>query len=107
MRSAGLFLGALALATAGCAVAVRPGEPVYDYPAAVEQPPDYSWGWVPWPHRVVEHNFVVEDEHVRITDHHYYPFYRDAHPYLRNDEGTHRGWFKRQDHDRDRDHDRD
>jgi hypothetical protein len=70
------------------------GEAVYGPPAVVAETPGYEFYWGPWPHYEVDHRYVIEDEHVHIRDNHYYPFYETAHPYVHNDQGKHKGWFK-------------
>jgi hypothetical protein len=78
----------------GCAIGVPVGEPVYEPPAVVAEPEVSAWVWWPWPHYDVEHRYVVEDDHVIIHDRHYTPFYRRTQPYIRNDKGRHKGWYK-------------
>ena len=80
----------------GCFVATVPeGEPVYEPPAVVEEPPASVFVWTPWPHYEVEHHYVVEqNEHVIIRDRHYFPTYGHTRPYIRNDQGKHQGWYK-------------
>ena len=82
----------------GCFVAaVPPGEPVYGPPVVVAEPSASVFVWWPVPHYEVEHHYVVENERVIIRDRHYGPFSSRTHPYIRNDRGQHRGWYK---HDR-------
>ena len=94
-------VGALVLGLAsGCAVSG--GRAVVTPPGVVVEPPTvYSWRWAPLPHYDVEHHVVVEHRVVTYTDHHYYPFYDRVHP--PHDHGKHKGWFKHdhEDHDRD------
>ena len=86
----------------GCFVATVPeGEPVYEPPAVVEEPPASVFVWAPWPHYEVEHHYVVENEHIYRVHHHYYPFYDRVHPPCRREHGEHRGWFKHHHHDDD------
>jgi hypothetical protein len=82
--------------TIGCAVTVPPpGEPVYEPPVAVEEPPVSVYVWWPWPHYEVEHHYVVENrDRVVIQDRHYFPTYGRSRRYIRNDAGNHRGWYK-------------
>ena len=89
----------------GCFVATAPppGEPVYEPPAYVEEPPVSVWVWTPWPHYEVEHHYVIEHDHVTIRDRHYFPSYGRTRPYIRNDNGRHRGWYK---HDHEHEHER-
>jgi len=93
------LIGAFGGCLSGCAITatVPPGEVVYEPPAVVEQPPVSVWVWSPWPHYEVEHNYVVENDRVIIRDRHYTPFSARTHPYIRNDQGKHRGWYR---HDR-------
>ena len=81
---------------AGCLVATAPppGTPVYEPPVVVQEPPVETWIWFPWPHYDVEHHYVVENEHVRIYDRHYFPSYGRSRPYIRNDGGRHPGWYR-------------
>jgi hypothetical protein len=90
-------LVSLAWCLGGCAVAVPAGEPVYGPPVAVVEPPAEVFVWFPWPHYDVEHRYVIENERVVIHDRHYTPFYDRTHPYVRNDRGQHRGWYKHRD----------
>jgi hypothetical protein len=87
------LVGAIAWSLGGCAV-YPAGEPVYEPPVAVVEPPVSVWVWAPWPHYEVEHRYVVDDEHVVIHDRHYTPFNARTRPYIRNDNGKHRGWYK-------------
>ena len=61
-------IGVLVAYLGGCAVmaTVPPGEVVYEPPAVVEEPAVSVWAWWPWPHYEVEHNYVVEHDHVII-----------------------------------------
>jgi hypothetical protein len=88
------LIGVFVAYLSGCAVTVPPGEVVYEPPAVVEEPPVSVWVVWPWPHYEVEHNFVVENDHVIIRDRHYFPSYGRARTYIRNDSGRHRGWYK-------------
>ena len=99
MRSHLLRAGLIGIAIwflSGCAVVapVPSGEPVYEPPAVVVEPPAHTWVWWPWPHYEVEHHYVVEHDRVIIRDRHYTPFARSSRPYIRNDHGRHRGWYK-------------
>ena len=88
-------IGVLVAYLSGCAVmATVPGEVVYEPPVVVEEPAVSVWGWWPWPHYDVEHHYVVEHDHVTIQDRHYFPSYGRSRPYIRNDSGRHRGWYK-------------
>ena len=90
---------------AGCTVTVPSGEPIYAPPAVVEEAPAYRWRWF-WPHQEVEHHYVVENDRVVVHENRYYPGYDRSHPYVRQDEGNHRGWYKKQHRDDDHhDHD--
>jgi hypothetical protein len=40
---------------------------------------------------------VIEQERVQIRDHHYYPLHEKADPYVGNDNGKHKGWYKHRD----------
>ena len=93
------FIGVVAWYLSGCAITatVPAGEPVYEPPVVVVEPPAYQWHWWIWPHYDVEHHYVIEQEYVNIRDHHYYPLYEKAHPYVRNDQGKHKGWYKHRD----------
>jgi len=90
------LIGVLVAYLSGCAVmaTVPSGEVVYAPPAVVVEPPVSVWVWWPWPHYEVEHNYVVENDHVIIRDRHYFPFYGRSRAYIRNDSGRHRGWYK-------------
>ena len=90
------LVGALAVYLSGCAItaAVPPGEVVYQPPVAVQEPPVSVWAWTPWPHYEVQHNYVVERDHVTIRDRHYFPSYGHSRRYIRNDNGRHQGWYK-------------
>src|SRR5437660_12053601 len=94
MLRAILIAGVIACLS-GCFVAPVPeGEPVYEPPAAVEEPPVSVFVWTPWPHYEVEHHYVVEHDHVTIRDRHYFPTYGRSRTYIRNDHGKHQGWYK-------------
>jgi hypothetical protein len=90
------IIGVAVSCLSGCLITPGPppGEPVYEPPAVVVEPPVSSWFWVPWPHYEVEHHYVIENEHVYIRDRHYFPSYGNARPYIRNDNGRHTGWYK-------------
>jgi hypothetical protein len=90
------LVGVVVWYLSGCAITatVPSGEPVYEPPAVVVEPPVSIWVWWPVPHYEVEHHYVVEDEHVIIRDRHYFPTYGRSRPYIRNDKGKHRGWYK-------------
>ena len=90
------LVGVLVAYSSGCLVtpAVPAGEAVYEPPVVVEEPAVSVWGFWPWPHYEVEHHYTVEDEHVTIHDRHYFPSYGRARPYIRNDSGKHKGWYK-------------
>ena len=64
------LVGLLVAYLSGCAVTatVPPGEVVYEPPVVVEEPAVSVWAW--WPHYEVEHNYVVENDHVVIRDRH-------------------------------------
>jgi len=91
------LVAALACGASACWVSVPEGEPVYEPPVAVVEPPVSVWVWTPWPHYEVEHRYVVENDRVIIRDRHYTPFYRNTRPYIRKDEGRHRGWYRHRD----------
>lgn len=91
------LIGVVAWYLSGCAITAIPaGEPLYAPPVVVVEPPAYQWHW--WvPHYEVEHHYVIEQEHVQIHDRHYYPLYEKVHPYIKNDNGKHKGWYKHRD----------
>ena len=95
----------VACALGGCTVTVPGGEPVYAPPAVVEEQPVYRWHWYGWPHQEVEHHYVVENDRVVVHENRYYPGYDRSHPYVKNNDGNHKGWYKKQhpNHDHDRD----
>ena len=98
LRGLRLFLVTLlGSAVTGCVVHAPPGEPVYGPPAVVVEPPTYEFSWWVWPHYEVDHHYVIDGDHVRIHDQHYYPGYDETHRYVHNDGGRHRGWFEHQD----------
>ena len=89
------LIAVLIASLTGCFVASVPeGEPVYEPPAAVEEPSTSVFVWAPWPHYEVEHHYVVEHDHVTVRDRHYFPTYGRGRPYIRNDQGKHQGWYK-------------
>ena len=104
MRTYVLRAGAVALimwAFSGCFVAPVPvGAPVYEPPVVVEEPPVATWRWGLWPHYEVEHHYIVDDERVIIRDRHYFPSYGRTRPYIRNDTGKHKGWYRHEDRGR-------
>jgi len=90
-------LTGIVLCLGGCAVAVPSGEPLYEPPAVVVEPSASVFVFFPFPHYEVEHRYVVENERVIIRDRHYTPLHSRTHPYVRNDRGQHRGWYKHRD----------
>ena len=93
------LLSVVAGSLSSCLVATGPpGEPVYAPPAVVVEPPvaEFHWGW--WPHYEVEHHYVVDNERVNIRDRHYFPTYGRTRPYIQNNQGQHKGWYKHDGH---------
>jgi hypothetical protein len=93
-----LLIGIVVGCLTGCFVSPVPsGEPVYEPPYVVAEPSASVFVWWPWPHYDVEHHYVIENDRVVIRDRHYGPFPRRTRPYIRNDRGNHRGWYRHQD----------
>jgi hypothetical protein len=82
----------------GCLIAADvPGEPYYGPPVVVQEPPVVQWRWGVWPHYEVEHHYVVEHDNVVIQDRHYFPFFGRTRPYIRKEDGPHKGRYKHRD----------
>jgi hypothetical protein len=41
---------------------------------------------------------VVDNERVNIRDRHYFPTYGRTRPYIQNNQGQHKGWYKHDGH---------
>lgn len=96
VKKIGLLAIPVAIALGSCAV-VPVGQPVYEPPAYVEEPPASVWVWAPWPHYEVDHHYVIQNDRVVIHDQHYTPFHRETRRYIQNRDGKHPGWYR---HDR-------
>jgi hypothetical protein len=96
-----VLAGVLVAGLAGCMVSASlPGEVTIGEPGVVvEEPPISRWHWGVWPHRDVEHHYIVDDRPVVVEHHHYYPLYDRVHPPVRRtNERRERQDDRRRDH---------